>query len=57
MPGAHSIEQIDDLFDAVAEPFTDADEALLGAMKTAMDESGAEVQLRSSLASAPDAWD
>jgi len=57
VPGAHSVEQIDDLFDAVAEPFSDADEAVGGAMKAAMDESGAEVPLRSDLASAPDAWD
>ncbi len=56
VPGAHSIEQIDELCDAVHGTFTDADNDLLNAMTTAMNKTGAQCQLRGQAGEAG-AWD
>jgi aryl-alcohol dehydrogenase-like predicted oxidoreductase len=56
VPAAHSIQQIDELHNAVkAEGRGDGE--LLAQMLAAMNESGADVQLRGGLAARPDAWD
>lgn len=58
VPAAHSIRQIDELYQAVLS--TDdggGDAEILDRLKTAMNETGLEVQLRSGLAAHPLAWD
>ena len=56
VPGVHSIQQIDELYAAVNAPFTTEDQAVLDAMRTAMVESGTEVQLHT-LGNPRAAWD
>lgn len=57
VPGLHSIEQVDEIVAAASQPFTEADEALLATFMTALDESGAEVQLRGNLGGSPRSWE
>ncbi len=56
VPGAHSMQQIDELHNAVAEPFNAEDEYILEAMNRAMVDTGAKCQLRSGTGQ-PGAWD
>lgn len=57
VPAAHSLQQIDELHQAIlAGPQSDDDE-ILEALRQAMDETSAEVQLRGKIAADPGAWD
>lgn len=60
VPAAHSIQQIDELHQAVLfpdSPDRPDDAELLERLTTAMNETNADVQLRSGLAANPRAWD
>jgi aryl-alcohol dehydrogenase-like predicted oxidoreductase len=57
VPAAHSIQQIDELHHAVLSGGSSGDAELLDQLKAAMNETGAEVQLRSGLAADAAAWD
>jgi aryl-alcohol dehydrogenase-like predicted oxidoreductase len=56
VPGVHSIEQINQIFQAAQEEYSDEDEAILNTMKKAMIETQAEYQLKK-IAGRPDSWD
>ncbi|NOY07764.1 MAG: aldo/keto reductase [Spirochaetes bacterium] len=56
VPGAHSIQQIDQLFDAIKKPFTDEDKEILGSMKKVMYETDMKLQLKGPVGK-PGTWD
>ncbi len=56
VPAAHSIQQIDELFNAIQEPFNDEDREILNTMKRVMDEAGVTVQLKGKVG-IPGKWD
>lgn len=56
VPAAHSIQQIDELYNAVSADGT-GDDALLAQMLAAMNDSCAKVQLRSGMVLNGNAWD
>ncbi|MCY2928580.1 MAG: aldo/keto reductase [Planctomycetota bacterium] len=57
VPAAHSIGQIDELHQAALSGDGADDAEILEHLTTAMNETGADVQLRSGLAAHPRAWD
>ena len=57
VPAAHSIQQIDELHQAVLSADGGDDAEILERLMTAMNETGADVQLRSGLAQNQRAWD
>lgn len=57
VPGAHSIQQIDELYEAAQTSLTAADCRLLENLRQAMLATNADVQLRSEMVASPQAWD
>lgn len=57
VPGAHSIQQIDELCQTVASPRNQEDCELLETLRLAMNETAADVQLRSKMVAGLGAWD
>jgi len=55
VPGAHSIQEIDELFNAVQEEYSQEDELIIKALKYAMIETNAEYQLKN--IGKPLSWD
>ncbi len=56
VPAAHSIEQIDQLFNAIQKPFSDEDKDILFRMKNVMNETDMELQMKGP-AGKPGNWD
>jgi len=56
VPGMHSIRQMDELYEAVLQPLSDEDRAILAEMKQAMFDTDADIQLRREGVT-KDAWD
>ncbi len=46
VPGMHSIQQMDELYEAAQTPFTNDDQTILDRMKKSMIDSGVDVQIR-----------
>jgi uncharacterized protein len=57
VPGAHSIQQIDELYQAVQSDLTAADCQLLEQLRQTMDATGVEVPLRSPMVASSRPWD
>ena len=55
VPGAHSIQEIDELFNAVQEEYSQKDEQIIIALKKGMQESNADYQLKN--IGKPLSWD
>ena len=56
VPAAHSVQQIDELYEAVKEPLTEEDNEILKVFTEAMDNSDVKPQLRRHPGE-PGAWD
>ena len=56
VPAAHSIQQVNELYEAIHASGADDDE-ILESLRLAMDETHAEVQLRGTIAASAEVWD